>query len=131
MLAVWLQLCRRYDIDEVTVSPHAHAGQVREYLATHQHGMRVHISEEPELLGSAGTLRANAEWVRAERDFWVFYGDVLTTADLERMLEYHRQRQGVVTLGVYEVPDPHRCGIVTADENGLVGSFVRKANKSS
>jgi mannose-1-phosphate guanylyltransferase len=126
MLAVWMQLCRRFDITEVTINVHAHAEQVRDYLATHHYGVKVYISEEPELLGSAGTLRANAEWVRAEHDFWVFYGDVLTTADLDRMLQYHRQRQGVVTLGVYEVPDPHRCGIVTADENGLVGSFVEK-----
>lgn len=126
MLEIWLQLCRRFAINEVTINVHAHPQQVREYLAVHQNGVNVRISEEPELLGSAGTLRANAEWVENESDFWVFYADVLTTADLDRMLEYHRQRQEVATLGVYEVPDPQRCGIISADENGLVRSFVEK-----
>jgi len=131
MLSLWLQLCRRFNIDEVTINLHAHASQVRDYLAANTQGVRVHIYEEPELLGSAGTLRANADWVRQEHDFWVFYGDVLTATDLEKMLGYHRQRRGIATLGVYEVPDPRRCGIVTPDEQGLVCNFVEKPSNPS
>jgi mannose-1-phosphate guanylyltransferase len=86
----------------------------------------VRIFEEPVLLGSAGTLRANRAWVAPESSFWVFYADVLTTANLSRMAEFHRQHKGVATLGVCPVPDPHRSGIVVADEGGTVRQFIEK-----
>jgi mannose-1-phosphate guanylyltransferase len=85
--------------------------------------------EEPELLGSAGTLRANRDWIGPDDLFWIFYADVLNRADLEGMLRVHRDRKPAATLGVYQVPDPARCGIVTTDQNGIIEQFVEKPAK--
>jgi NDP-sugar pyrophosphorylase family protein len=56
----------------------------------------------------------------------VFYADVLTTANLNQMLSFHERRGQIATIGVYEVPDPSRCGIVPLDGNGVVRDFVEK-----
>ena len=32
----------------------------------------------------------------------------------------------IATIGVYEVPDPSRCGIVQVDDDGVVRDFVEK-----
>ena len=59
MLEIWLAVCRRTGIDEVLVNLHAHMNVVRDAAGPHNYGLKVHISEEPVLLGSAGTLLAN------------------------------------------------------------------------
>ena len=78
------------------------------------------IAEEPELLGSAGTLAENREFIAGEESFFVLYADVLTNVDLRQMFEFHQQKHLAATLGVYQVPDPSRCGIVTMDENAVI-----------
>jgi NDP-sugar pyrophosphorylase family protein len=42
------------------------------------------------------------------------------------MLRQHRRRKPVATLGVYEVPDPRRCGIVSLRQDGMIEQFVEK-----
>jgi len=126
ILEIWLDLCRRAGIDEVLVNLHAHADVVRSALAQHRNGVRVHSPYEPVLQGSAGTLRQNREWIANEQDFWVFYSDVLTNVDLGRMLAFHRSKGVVATLGVYQVRDPQRCGIVTFGEDSVIREFVEK-----
>jgi mannose-1-phosphate guanylyltransferase len=127
MLAIWIALCKSLGISEVLINLHAHADTVRSFLYSFADGdVRVNVAEERELLGSAGTLRANRAWVEQEELFWVFYADVLHCADLGSMLHLHRQRRLAATLGVYEVPDPSRCGIVTANSEDVIEDFVEK-----
>ena len=131
ILGIWLELCRRHGIDEVLVNTHSHADSVKSYLRDHRYGVRVHIAEEGTLLGSAGTLLAHRLWIGSERDFWIFYGDVLTNTNITHMLEFHRRRKQVATLGVNEAANPRQCGIVTVDREGVVQEFVEKpANPS-
>ncbi len=127
MLAIWLRICRNLGIVEVLINLHAHAGAVLTFLQqSEQSGVRVRLVEEKQLLGSAGTLRANRDWVEGEDLFWVFYADVLHCANLRAMLQSHRERRPAATLGVYEVHDPSRCGIVTIDSQGMIEDFVEK-----
>lgn len=131
MLQIWLDLCHRFDIDEVLINIHAHAEMVRDFLGKYRKGTRAQVVEETELLGSAGTLLANREWVVSENLFWVFYADVLHRADLAGMLQMQRSRKPVATLGVYSVRDPTRCGIVDVAEDGIVREFIEKPTHPS
>jgi mannose-1-phosphate guanylyltransferase len=127
MLAIWMTLCKRLGITELLINLHAHADVVRMFLQTSKaEKLHVQVAEEKELLGSAGTLRANRDWVKGDDLFWVFYADVLHRADLPAMLHLHCQRGLAATLGVYEVPDPSRCGIVTTNPQGVIENFVEK-----
>src|SRR6516162_3773879 len=76
ILQIWFGLCREYGIDEVLVNVHSHGEAVREFIGEHKASLKVHLFEETELLGSAGTVRANRAWVIRENCFWVFYADV-------------------------------------------------------
>lgn len=125
MLQIWLQICKNFGIREVLINVHAHVDAVRKFLEQNANGVRVQVAEERELLGSAGTLRANREWV-GDKDFWVFYADVLNSVDLEAMKSVHRRHKPVATLGLYRVPDPARCGIATMGTDGVIREFVEK-----
>jgi mannose-1-phosphate guanylyltransferase len=126
ILQIWFDICRRYGIDDVLINVHAHGDAVRRFIQEHKDSLKVRLFEETELLGSAGTVLANQEWVNEERSFWVFYADVLTTANLNQMLAFHDSRGKISTIGVYEVADPSRCGIVQVDDEGVVREFVEK-----
>ncbi|MFZ0817537.1 MAG: nucleotidyltransferase family protein [Candidatus Sulfotelmatobacter sp.] len=126
MLEIWLEVCRRAEISELLINIHAHADVVRTALAKKEHGLKVCVSEETVLLGSAGTLVANRDWVASEPEFWVLYADVLTNLDFPQMLAFHRKSRPAATLGLYRVDNPSRCGIVGFDENNVVREFVEK-----
>jgi mannose-1-phosphate guanylyltransferase len=126
LLSIWLSVCKQFDIDEVLINVHAHGAMVQEFLRQNANGTRVRVIEEQQLLGSAGTLRSNRDWVGSDDCFWVFYADVLCRTDLGEMLHLHRYRKPAATLGVYEVSDPSRCGIVSTDGDGIIRRFVEK-----
>jgi len=126
LLEIWLELCRRTGIDEVLINVHAHPRAVRDYVAGDGHGLKIKLFEEPMLVGSAGTVAANRDWVAGESAFWILYADVLTNINLAAMWSYHSSRETPVTLSVYQVPDPSRCGVVVLDADGVVREFVEK-----
>lgn len=129
MLQIWLETCSHFGIDEVLINIHAHAGAVHEFLLKHPHGSKVRVVEETELLGSAGTLLKNREWIGPEDFFWVFYADVLNQVDFSAMLRMHQTRRPAATIGAYRVPDPSRCGILDTVEDGTVVDFVEKPDR--
>jgi mannose-1-phosphate guanylyltransferase len=126
MLAIWLESCRAAGISEVIINAHAHAAKVIEFARRPDLPVRVNVVEEKILLGSAGTLAENRTFVGEEDSFFVLYGDVLTNVALAGLMAFHRAKKMLATLGIYSVPDPTRCGIVTTDENSIVRSFEEK-----
>lgn len=130
ILQIWFEVCRRYGIDEILINLHSHSQTVRRFVEENKGNLTVYLSEEEILLGSAGTLLANRRWVSDEEFFWVFYADVLTVTDLSLMLAFHQRRGQIATIGVYEVADPSRCGIVQVDERSVVRDFVEKPKVS-
>jgi mannose-1-phosphate guanylyltransferase len=126
LLEIWFRNCMAARVDHVLVNAHAHAEAVKQFVTTQKTGVRVEIAEEPRLLGSAGTLAENRSFVAGEEAFFVLYGDVLTNADLMRMLTFHQHKRQAATLGICQVPDPTRCGIVEVDDNAVIQSFVEK-----
>jgi mannose-1-phosphate guanylyltransferase len=126
LLAIWLQWCALCGIDEILLNSHAHSQRVREFIDAYRGPVRVMLTHEPELLGSAGTLHANRDFVAAEKEFAVLYADVLTNCRFDRLLDSHRMRHSSVTLGTYRVPNPTQCGIIATDDSGKVLDFVEK-----
>ena len=125
LLAYWFDLFRRYGIEEVTINTHHLADQVRAYLRSVE-GVQVSVTYEPELLGSAGTLYANRDFVKGEDAFFILYADNLTNANLNALEAFHRSHSGIVTMGLFETSVPHQCGIVELDAEGRIVDFVEK-----
>lgn len=126
LLEIWLNNCKAAGITDILVNAHAHAEAIRRFAAEQKTGVRISIAEEPELLGSAGTLAENHEFVAEEESFFVLYADVLTNIDLSQILAFHKQKHRAATLGIYQVPDPSRCGIVARDKHAVITDFVEK-----
>jgi len=126
MLDHWLDALSSAGVDEVLVNVHHLPDQVEEHVqARAARPPFVRVVPEPELLGSAGTLRANRGFVDGESSFLVIYADNLTTFDIGRLVEAHRTAPSLATIAVFHAPRPEQCGIVEV-QDGLVVRFEEK-----
>lgn len=87
-------------------------------------GVSLRYSVEEQLLGSAGGVKRLQSFF--DETFVVFYGDLLTWADLRPMIALHQQASVAATMGLYHVADPWNRGIVQLDETQQIVRFVEK-----
>jgi mannose-1-phosphate guanylyltransferase len=129
LLGIWLQWCEMYGIDQVLINTHAHSELVGDFLAAYDGPVKITMTYEPVLLGSAGTLQLNRGYVDKETEFAVLYADVLTNCRFDQILDFHRLRRSPVTVATYRVPNPAQCGIISTDPLGKVLEFIEKPEK--
>ena len=122
-----LELVKRHGITDVLINSHHLAHVVEEFVQRKDHGINIRLSYEPSLLGSAGTVAANRDFVDGQENFFIIYADCLTDIDLSEMLDFHRGHNGILTVGVYESPHPELGGVVTLDSDNRVVEFAEKA----
>src|SRR5262245_19022444 len=125
LLDIWLDALARSGVDEVLVNTHHLADLVRAHVAARTGRPIVHLVEEPELLGSAGTLRVNRDFVADEEMFLAVNADNLTDFDLNVLIDAHRSGGRIATLTLFRAARPSECGIVEVT-NGLVVGYVEK-----
>ena len=126
LLAWWLDLLRRHGVDEVLINTHHLAEQVQAFVRQCPPGPRIRLAHEPVLLGSAGTLRANADFVRGEREFFVLYADNLTDYNLGDFLTFHRRHGGALSMALFQTSVPRQCGIAELDADDRIVAFTEK-----
>jgi mannose-1-phosphate guanylyltransferase len=125
MLDIWLDALAKASVDEVLLNAHHLADQVKVHVAARVGQPAVHLVVEPELLGSAGTLRANRDFVAGDEMFLAINADNLTDFDISVLIDAHRAGGAVATLSLFRAPDPTRAGVVEIDA-GLVVGFEEK-----
>ena len=129
LLDIWLDAFDRAGIDEVLVNLHHLPDVVRRHLAERTGPPVVRTFFEPELLGSAGTLAANRQWVDGEEFFLVCYADNLTDFDLRSLIDIHRTSGETATLAVFHSERPSAGGVVEVDDAGRVVGFAEKPSQ--
>ncbi len=115
-----LELLSRHSFEEVIANLHYFPDMIRDYF-----GERVSYSYEQELLGTAGGVRACADFFGDEA-FLVISGDALTDIDLGALAARHAQAGGIATLAVKQVADTREYGVVLHDRDGRVTGFQEK-----
>lgn len=131
LLSYWMTLLERHGFDEVLINVHHLPEPVRAY-AREMTRPRLSVFEEPVLLGSAGTVRANRAWVADGEPFLVAYADDLTNADLSQLMDVHATHRPLLTMGLFKADEPSRCGIaeLEGDEaDSTIVSFEEKPSK--
>lgn len=128
LLDHWVERLAASGIVEGRVNTHAHAEQVRCYLEGVNRSGRVLLTEshEPQLLGSAGTVAANADLAAGAEAVVLIYADNFSDVDLSAMLDFHRSHSDPATMLLFRAPDPRACGIAELDDDRRVVSFVEK-----
>ena len=129
LLGIWLRLLEAHGVRGVLVNTHHFAGDVEAFLKTWPTSMEVATTHEPRLLGSAGTVLANREFVLGEDRFLVIYADNLSNVDLGSMVRFHAERPEPLTIGVVPTDRPREKGTVVIDAQGRIVAFDEKAER--
>jgi len=128
LLDYWVDCLIESGISEARINSHAHAERVREYIGLVNSSGRLRLIEsyEPKLLGSAGTVTANADLADSADEIAIIYADNLSDLDLRPLLAFHRQHGDPLTMVLFRAPNPRTCGIADLDGEGRIVSFVEK-----
>jgi NDP-sugar pyrophosphorylase family protein len=108
LLEITLARLRLFGVREVILNVHHFADLVVEYLkANDNFGMQIEISREDLLLDTGGGLKKAAHFfLEDSRDsdapFILHNVDVISTIDLQRMLQFHGEKQALATLAVQD-----------------------------
>ena len=106
MLEIALARLRALGIRDVIVNAHHFAGMIVEYLKSNDNfGMNIEVSREEVLLDTGGGLKNAAHFFLAnssepEEPFILHNVDVISTIDLQRMLQFHLENRALATLAV-------------------------------
>lgn len=115
-----VDLLDRHDFDRVIANLHYFPETIREHF-----GERISYRFEQELLGTAGGVRACADFF-GDEPFLVISGDALTDIDLRALAARHRESGGIATLAVKQVADTSEYGVVLHDREGRITGFQEK-----
>lgn len=106
LLEITLARLNASGVNDVIVNAHHFADMIVDYLKVHNNfGMKIVVSREEELLDTGGGLKKAAwffqeETARTEQPFILHNVDVLSTIDLQRMMQQHAKDENLVTLAV-------------------------------
>lgn len=128
LLDYWLDRFAEAGLRDILINTHHHPDAVREYIKAVNASGRFNMVEahEPTLLGSAGTVTANRDWIPPGSQCLIVYADNLSNVRLDLMLDAHRAAAQPFTMLLFRTPTPQKCGIASLDERGRVAAFEEK-----
>jgi len=126
MLYRWVTKFGEWRVKDVLINMSSHTGKILSHLDEVDWGrVRISLSKEKEPIGSAATLYNNRGFVRGEHYFAVVYSDVWTSFDLRKMINFHKKRPSMVTLGLHTPRSLDGKGVAIV-KNGVVVGFEEK-----
>lgn len=133
LLDYWFDLLTPAGVGPVLINTHYLPDAVRSHVAQAPYREQVTLVHEDELLGTGGTIHANAGFFGRE-PFLVAHADNLTRFDMQGFEAVHRARPPgfAITMLAFETDDPRSCGILEFEEPaapgraGIVKAFHEK-----
>ena len=128
LLEYWFSLLQGVKIDNVLVNTHYHAEHVLEFLQRPSYIEWVKSVYEKELLGTAGTLRANRTFFK-NKTVLLVHADNLCCCDFSRFMDFHHNKRPngtIMTMMTFKTSKPSSCGIVETNNDGVVVGFHEK-----
>jgi len=128
LLDYWIDRLVEAGIRAARINTHALAEQVQSYVSRINRRGQIRLTEayEPTLLGSAGTVTANADLADHADLIVIIYADNLSDMSLSSLLAFHRSHNDPFTMVLFHAPNPRACGIAELDTTGKVVSFIEK-----
>jgi mannose-1-phosphate guanylyltransferase/phosphomannomutase len=121
-----IELLRKFGITEIILNLHYLSDNIKNIFDDGRKlGVKIYYSIEEKPLGTAGAVK-NAEKFFDGGPMLVFNGDILTDINLGKMISFHEEKKGKVTLALTKVEDPTIYGLVITDNNQRVLEFREK-----
>ncbi len=129
LLEYHLEQLRKHGVKEILINTHYLPNPIEDYLLNYRISHPdIHISTTYEkiLLGSAGTILKNVDFIENEEDFLVVYGDNFTNIDYSKLISYHNDHHSLVTIVCNEIENIQEKGMIVFDQNDRIIQFKEK-----
>jgi len=129
LLHIWLQRLSAAGAGPFLVNTHYLAPKVSDFVQSSPFSAVVSLVNEPELLGTAGTLIENLGFF-GDSDGMLLHADNYCLADLWAFQQAHLNRPAHcwMTMMTFRTQTPSSCGIVELDQHGVVVGFHEKVS---
>ena len=127
LLDIWLEQLTAAGVGPFLINTHYLHESVEEYVNNCKYKDQITLVYEPILLGTAGTLKANADFFK-EQDGMLIHADNYCIADFKSFLQTHLTRPDTIlaTMMSFRTMLPSQCGILEIDQNNIVVDFHEK-----
>lgn len=129
LLSYHLESLYTYGIREILINTHYLHEQIDDFVKNNKDrfdGLTIKTVFEKNLLGSAGTLKENFSFFDDENDFLIVYGDNLTNINYKKLIDVHKNKNGIATIASYVEEHPESKGIIGFNEDDQIFKFVEK-----
>jgi mannose-1-phosphate guanylyltransferase len=126
LLSWWIQLFETHGINEVLINLHHLHEKVIQFVEQCDTKIKFQFYFEEKLLGSAGTLRENKNFIKNEKHFFICYADNLTNYNLSEFLNVHKKNNNSFSMALFRTDTPTTKGIALLDKNNVVVDFEEK-----
>jgi mannose-1-phosphate guanylyltransferase len=126
LLAYWLDNLGSHGVDEVLINLHHLPDGVLRFAEEYRGPVKIVTVMEPRLLGSAGTLHANRDFVEGEEQFLILYADNLTDIDPTLLARFNAEHPAPLTVALMRMENPSSRGIALLDDAGRIIDFTEK-----
>ncbi len=131
LLRIWLEKLKNLGCDEVLINTHYLSDKVENYLSNLSFkNMKIKISYEEKLLGTAGTLINNSKFFNDGVGLLI-HADNYTNDNLSEFIKHHssKPKNCIMTMLTFKTENPSSCGIVEKDKLGRITQFHEKSNE--
>lgn len=124
-LTYQLESLRKAGVTDVTLSLSYQPDKIEDVLGDgSDYRVDLRFVTEPTALGTAGAVGLALDSLK--EPVIVLNGDILTTLDISKMIEFHTSRKDSITVALARVKDPSNYGLVTLNDDLDLQSFIEK-----
>lgn len=118
-----------HEVDEVIVPISYKKEMMEEYLARNPPKRKITLVDEPQPLGTGGAVKNVEDYLEDQGAFLVINGDSLSSLDVAKFIQFHREKAGVATISLWTAEDVTPFGVVDIDQMGRILRFQEKPKK--
>ncbi|MCL5439125.1 MAG: NDP-sugar synthase [Patescibacteria group bacterium] len=115
---------KRNCCDDIIICAGYLGDKIKEHIDRNNYGLVIRQSMESKPLGTAGALHLIKNMLKNE--FFILYGDVYTTINLRKMLQFHKDKKAVVTAAIHKSSHPRDSDLVEFNSDFRITKILRK-----
>ncbi|MDI6600155.1 MAG: NDP-sugar synthase [Thermoanaerobacteraceae bacterium] len=114
-----------YGIDEIVMSLCYQPEQIMNYFKDgSEFGVKIYYFIEESPLGTGGAIKNAEKYL--DDTFLIFNSDIITDINLQKLINYHKEKNAKVTIALTRVDNPSAYGLVETDNDDRITAFKEK-----
>jgi len=114
-----------FGITEIVINLHHLVDEVKRTLTPPPPGIQIYFTEEAEILGTAGGIKA-AQNILGDSDFIVINSDIIAEIDFKDLVKQHKKKDALTTMVLRQDSYAEKYGPIEIDNNGKIRRFLNK-----